>query len=51
MSLKERGGRMRVPFFWRTLPMLLPAAPASVSATDSHIPDPIRHQARAWGFP
>jgi len=36
---------MRVPFFWRTLPMLLPAVPASVSATDSHIsppPAPIR---------
>ena len=36
---------MWVPFFWRTLPMLLPAVPASVSATDSHIsppPAPIR---------
>ena len=45
LSLRERGGRMRVPFFWRTLPMLLPAVPASVSATDSHIsppPAPIR---------
>jgi hypothetical protein len=45
LSLRESGGRMRVPFFCRTLPMLLPAVPASVSATDSHIsppPAPIR---------
>ena len=62
LSLRERGGRMRVPFFWRTLPMLLPAVPASVSATDSHIsppPAPIRSNAsvrrasggRDWGSP
>jgi hypothetical protein len=51
---------MRVPFFWSTLPMLLPAVPASVSATDSHIsPMPIRSPAPCgvhlpagiWGHP
>lgn len=55
---------MWVPFFWRTLPTLLPAAPASVSATDSHISrppppsrsDPMQHSVSraAWdlgGFP
>lgn len=44
LSLRERGGRMRVPFFCRTLPMLLPAVPASVSATDSHISPPCRRR-------
>jgi len=49
---------MRVPFFCRTLPMLLPAVPASVSATDSHISPPpapirsnpfVRRAKRDWG--
>jgi hypothetical protein len=49
---------MRVPFFCRTLPMLLPAVPASVSATDSHISPPpapirsnpfVRRAKREWG--
>lgn len=37
LSLKERGGKMTVPFFWRTLPMLLPAVAANVKQIDSHI--------------
>ena len=37
LNLKERGGRMTVPFFWRTLPMLLPAVAANVKQIDSHI--------------
>ena len=37
LSLKERGGRMTVPFFWRILPMLLPAVATTVKTIDSHI--------------
>lgn len=37
LSLKERGGRMTVPFFCSTLPMLLPAAAAKVKQIGSHI--------------
>lgn len=36
-SLKERGGRMTVPFFWRTFPILLPAVAANVRQIDSHM--------------
>ena len=39
MNLKESGGRMTVPFFWRTLPMLFPAVAANVKRIDSHISD------------
>ena len=37
LSLKERGGRMTVPFFWSILPILLPAAAAKVKQIGSHI--------------
>lgn len=37
LSLKDKGGRMRVPFFCRTLPILLPAVAATVRQIDSHI--------------
>lgn len=37
LSLRERGGRIIVPFFCRTLPILLPAVAASVRQMDSHI--------------
>lgn len=35
--MKERGGRMTVPFFWSILPILLPAAAAKVKQIGSHI--------------
>lgn len=37
LSLKERGGRMTVPFFWRIFPILFPAVAASVRKIDSHM--------------
>lgn len=37
LSLNVKGGRMMVPFFCRTLPMLLPAVAANVKQIDSHI--------------
>jgi hypothetical protein len=47
-SLKERGGRMRVPFFWRTLPMLLPAVAANVKQIDSHISFALTLSVKFW---